>query len=229
MRQERKLEKAIQRDGAQTQSDILEELKRRYPQYTKQESNKQPAIKKRRIAVFSSLAAVAACLAIILPCALLLPNRSPHGGGSDIYYCSAEEYKVIPSKYTLAEYSKKYNGSILYFKWYETVEEPSTNSFVRISDDKILCVQESAYNPETDEVIMISVTKVGVYLDEFDIDIQNCKSKRIVTDTLVKWNKDIDYSICIFENNGYRYFLQIEAGQDENRLFALVDELLQKK
>ena len=229
MREERKLENAIQRDGEQSKSKVLEEIKRRYPQYNEQAVNKQTAIKKRRLAVFSTLATVAASLAIILPCALLLPNRNSGGGGSDIYYCSAEEYKVIESEYTLKSYNEKNNGNILFFDWYDTAEERVTSCYVRIEDEKILGMQESAYRPETDEFIELSVTKSNVFLDSLDSIIQSCVYEHNVNDFLVKWRVDVDYANCIFENAGYRYFIQIAEGQDENRLFALVEELLQNK
>ena len=228
MREERKLEKMIQRDGERTQSDILDELKRRYPQYTKRTGKKQSAVKKRRVAVLSTFAAVAACLAIILPCSLLLPNKQPTGGGSNIYYCSFEEYEKSLSESTLREYSKNNDYSILFFDWYNTAEELLTNNFVRITDKQVLCVQELAYNPVTDEILMISVTKANVYLDEFDTLIDTCKNEHTVLTKTVKWYVADDGAYCIFEHNGYRYFIKIEAGQDENRLFALVEELLVK-
>ena len=229
MRQERKLEKALQRDGEQAQSDILDELKRRYPQYTKQADSKQATVKKRRIAVFSSLAAVAACLAIILPCSIILPNRYPSNGGNQNYYCSFENYESKISEYTLCEYSAKNGSVILYFDWYENVEGLNTVDYVRKVDSEALGVQESAYNPETDEFITLSVTKSNIYLGGFDLDIQNCKNEQVLSNCLVKWHINIDYSICIFEHNGYRYFIKIDGGQDENRLFELVEDLLKNK
>ncbi len=229
MRQERKLEKAIQRDGEQSQSDILDELKRRYPQYTKQADSKQATVKKRRIAVFSSLAAVAACLAIILPCSLLLPNHQPNGGGSENYYCAIGQYEKIASEYTLREYSEIHNSNISYFDWYDTAEDCFTECFIRIKSKKTLGIQESAYNPETDEFIELSVTKSNVYLGGLESYFQSCVNEQVVFNCLVRWNVIIDYSICIFEHNGYRYFIKIDGGQDENRLFELVEDLLQNK
>lgn len=39
--EEKKLDEAIKRDGVETQSEILEELKRRYPQYAEQSPTEQ--------------------------------------------------------------------------------------------------------------------------------------------------------------------------------------------
>lgn len=42
---ENKLNKAIQQDGVNTQSKILDELKRRYPQYVAVSTNDNPAVR----------------------------------------------------------------------------------------------------------------------------------------------------------------------------------------
>ena len=231
MREERKLNKAIERDGVDTQSEILEELKRCYPQYVRQAEVKREPNKRRRIAVISSIAAVAASVAIVVPCAVLLPNKGDDGksGNNGYRYCAQGEYSKNVSDYTLGEYSKNRGGNILYFDWYEIAEDRLTYCYTSNVDNEILCVEESAFLVDSEEAINLSVTKSNVYLNKFDATLNNCKSEQYIDNHTVKWNVNEDAAVCIFEDNGYRYFIQIEPGQDENRLFELAAELLGTK
>lgn len=227
MREEQKINKALERDGINTQSEILDELKRRYPQYVKQSETKREPNKKRRVAVIATLAAVAASVAIIVPCALLLPNKGDDGKND--YYCAQGEYSEGACEYTLREYSENYcGGNILYFDWYDVAEDLITTCYIRNNDKEVLCVEECGYLVDSDELIYLSVTKSNVYLSMFDAKINECKKKQSVDDHTVKWNLNGNEVACIFEDSGYRYFIRIPQGQDENRLFELVTELLEK-
>lgn len=231
MREEQKLNKALQRDGFNTQSDILDNLKRRYPNYVEQSATKHRPNKRRHVAVICSLAAIAASVAIIVPCAILL---SPKGdGGNNVVssdrYCSRGEYSEEACEYSLREYSATCGGAILYFDWYSASEDIITTRYVGNDDKEILCVEEFAYLVEYDEMIYLSVTKSNVYLGMFDSAIEKCDSEQSVDNHIVKWNLNEDEVVGIFEDKGYRYFIRILQGQDENRLFELVAELLETK
>lgn len=231
MREEKKLNKVIMQDGIDTQSEILEELKRRYPQYVEQLDKKQAQIKKRRFAVIASLATIVACVAIVLPCAVLLPNKDNSGSNSgreNIRYCTQDEYSMHDVEFTIGEYRENNNGIFLYFDWYEFCEDRKTVCYISDSDNEVLCIEENMYNPQSDEVIQLSITKVNIYLSAFDTTIDWCKSEQLVSNHAVKWTVTEWNAICIFEDSGYRYFIQIKQGQDENRLFELVKELLEK-
>lgn len=231
MHEEYKLNKEIKQDGVDTQSEILDELKRRYPQYVKQSGNKQAPAKKRRLAVISAIAAVVACVAIIVPCAVLLPDRDngKNSGKDNIRYCTQEEYEKNYVEFTIGEYRETNNLNFLCFDWYGVGEDFSTSCYTSISDNEILCLAEQAYLPRSDEYVQLSITKANVYLSEFDSTISICINKQSVENHAVKWIVNGQDAICIFEDNGYRYFIQIELGQDENRLFELVSELLGTK
>lgn len=232
MREERKLNKAIERDGVNTQSEILEELKRCYPQYVKQSEAKREPNKKRRIAIISSIAAVAASVAIVVPCAVLLPNKGDDGKNNDnnsYRYCSQNEYSVERYQYTLREYSETRGGNILYFDWYGIAEECFTTCYTSNVDNEILCVEEYAFLVDSEEAINFSVTKSNVYLSKFDATLNSCKDEKYIDNHTVKWSVVDDEAACIFEDNGYRYFIRIDQGQDENRLFELAAELLGTK
>lgn len=232
MREERKLNKAIQKDGVDTQSGILDELKRRYPQYVAQAEPKPEPNKRRRMVAISSFAAVAASVAVIVPCAVLLPNRDNGGGDGDagnIRYCAQGEYSRNDVEYTIGEYRENNNSNFLYFDWYEYGEDCSTVCYVSNSDNEVLCLEEQVYLPESDEFVQLSITKSNIYLSEFDLTITNCQSEHTVDNHTIKWTTNARGAVCVFEDNGYRYFIQIKEGQDENRLFELVAELLDTK
>ena len=232
MREERKLNKAIKQDGIDTQSEILENLKRRYPQYVKQSDTKQTPVKKRRFAIISAIASVAVCAAIVVPCAVLLPNRNnggDNGGKDNIRYCAQGEYEKIEVQYTIGEYRENNDLSFLYFDWYKLGEDCKTFCYTSILDNELLCLAEQAYLPQSDEVVQLSITKSNVYLSEFDTTISNCDSEYTVENHTVKWSITGAEAICIFEDKEYRYFIRIVQGSDENRLFELVAELLETK
>lgn len=232
MREERKLNKAIKQDGIDTQSEILENLKHRYPQYVKQSDTKQTPVKKRRFAVISAISAVAVCAAIVVPCAVLLPNKNnggDNGGKDNIRYCTQDEYSIQDFEYTIGEYRENNNLSFLYFDWYEIGEECVTSCYTDNLDNDVLCLEERMYLPEKDEFVQLSITKSNIYLSEFDTTISNCDSEYTVENHTVKWSITGAEAICIFEDKEYRYFIRIVQGNDENRLFELVAELLETK
>ncbi len=232
MREENKLNKAIKQDGIDTQSDILEDLKRRYPQYVEQSGNKQAPVRKRRFAFISAIAATAVCAAIIVPCVTLLPNSnngSNNGGSDNIRYCTQDEYKKDDVEFTIGEYRANNNRNFLYFDWYEIGEECITSCYTSNLDNEVLCLEERVYLPEKDGFVQLSITKSNVYLSAFDSIISNCKSEQPIDNHMVKWTVNEYNALCIFEDNGYRYFIQIEQGQDENRLFWWVSKLLETK
>lgn len=226
MREEDKLYKAIKQDGIDTQSEILEELKRRYPQYVEQSNSQNVSVGKRKIAIISALATVAVCLAIVLPCVLLLPN---HDDGDNIRYCAQGEYEKSSVQYTIGEYREQSGLKFLYFDWYEQGEDCSTSFYISNSGDEVLCWEESIYLIQSNEFVQLSITKDNVYLSAFDFNIKSCDEEHVVDNHTVKWAVIGDVALSIFEDNGYRYFIQIEEGQDENRLFELVAELLETK
>ncbi|MDE7406388.1 MAG: hypothetical protein K2M89_05910 [Clostridiales bacterium] len=232
MREEHKLNKAIKQDGIDTQSEILDELKRRYPQYVEQSGNKQAPARKRIFAFISAIAAAAVCVAVIVPCAVLLPNRNngvANGGKDNIRYCKQDEYEKKYVEYTILEYRESNNRNYLYFDWYEFGEERETVCYSSNADNEVLCLEERVYLPENDEFVQLSITKSNIYLSELDTTIASCTSEQSVGNNAVKWGIKEGDALCIFEDNGYRYFIKIKQGQDENRLFELVAELLETK
>lgn len=233
MREEHKLNNAIKKDGVDTQSDILDELKHRYPQYVEQNDNTRLSVRKHKFAFISAIAAVAVCVAVIVPCAVLLPNRDNGGdnnGSINIRYCAQSEYSIAEGvEYTIGEYRKNNNRFFLYFDWYESGEDCYTGCYTSNLDNEVLCLKERIYLPQSDEMIQFAITKANVYLSAFDSDIENCKSEQSVNNHIVRWSVNDKNAVCIFEDDGYRYFIEIEYGQDENRLFELVAELLEKE
>lgn len=227
MREEKKVIEAIKQDGINTQGDILEKLKRKYPQYTERSDGKKKRSKKRKTTLIISFAALAACAAIIVPCAVLLPDKDEN---NDIItrYCTQNEYSKEKSEYTMRDHSENTGGNILYFDWYDELEDYTAYRYVDNVDNEILCFGESVFWVNFGDPIIFYVTKSNVYLSMFDNMIANCKNEQIVGDHAVKWVVNENSAQCIFEDNGNRYFITILQSQDENRLFELVGELLGK-
>ncbi|MDE5562515.1 MAG: hypothetical protein K2J01_03085 [Clostridiales bacterium] len=233
MREEDKLNKMIRQDGINTQSEILEELKRRYPQYVEHSDKKQATVRKRKFAVILAIAAAAVCVAVIVPCAVLLPNKNngtDNGGKDNNRYCTQDDYEVTEGvEYTIGEYRENSNLNFLYFDWYELGEECVTVCYTSKSDNEVLCLEERVYLPEKDEFVQLSITRSNVYLSEFATTITNCNREYVVKNHTVNWDINDSIATGIFEDNGYRYFIQVKLVQDENRLFELVAELLETK
>lgn len=231
MHEERKLNKLIKQDGIDTQSEILDELKRRYPQYVAQSDKKQSAVKKRKFAFIYALA-VAACVAIVVPCAVLLPNKndgSDNCGKANDRYCTQDEYSMYYVDYTIEEYRESNRRDFLYFDWYEFGEGLETVCYTSNEDNEVLCLEERVYLPEKDEFVQLSITKKNVYLSVHDSVFTYCDIEQEIRNHLVKWAIKEANSFCIVEDKGYRYFIQIVQGEDENRLFELVAELFETK
>ncbi len=96
-------------------------------------------------------------------------------------------------------------------------------------DNEVLCLEEQVFLLQSDEVVRFSITKSNVYLIEFATTITNSNREYIIENHTVNWDINDSLATCVFEDNGYRYFIQIEQGQDENGLFELVVELLETK
>ena len=231
MREEHKLNKAIKQNGVKTQSEILDELKYRYPQYVEQSGKSRVNVKKRKTAVIFAFAAAAVCAAIVVPCAVLLSNKNnDNNDGNEDRYCGIDDYRILYDvDYTIEEYREDNNRNFLYFDWYEFGEDCNTVSYISNSDNEVLCLEEDIYLPQTDEFVQLSITKANVYLSAFEPRFESCNKEYTVYNHMIKWSINKDRVLCIFEDSGYRYFIQIKFGQDENRLFELVAELLETK
>lgn len=232
MREESKLNKLIKQYGIDTQSEILDELKRRYPQSVGQCEKKQASVKKRRFAFIYAIAAVAACVAIVVPCAVLLPNKNDSSDNSSKVndrYCTQDEYSMGYVDYTIGEYRENNKRYFLYFDWYEFGEGRETVCYTSNVDNEVLCLEERVYLPEKDEFVQLSITKTNVYMDFLDSVFAYCNIEQDVSNHSVKWAIKEANAFCIVEDDGYRYFIQIVQGEDEKRLFELVAELLETK
>lgn len=223
MSEEKKFRKLIQNHDVENRDKILNELKAACPQYFAAEKPEKRKSSKRKIAaIFLPVGAIAACLAITLP--IVLPKKSEPQ--SNIRTFSAHDYSIIDYEQNIKEYAQANKKDILYLDWYDTADFCETKCYQENGTHAVLSLRESIVNSNTGESIELQFTESNVYIDVLNIILDNCTYQHITDSVTIKWTiSDINLN-GVFEYGDYRYFVTLERNTDENRLFELVESLI---
>lgn len=177
---------------------------------------------KRRLAIFAPLAAVACLACILIPSILFTRKPDPDSGN---YYCYASEYSFVYSDKTLKEISME-TDNILYFDWYNIGSDCITSIYTLNDTNKMICINESIFNLETEDYIDLYVSPTKYVLDIFETIIDGCVSTTTIDNIKIKYCTDTENAYCIFTYRSYTYYLTLMYNTDTQRLFSLIDELL---
>lgn len=223
MSEEKKFRKLIQNHDVENRDKILNELKAACPQYfAAEKTEKRKSSKRKFMAVFLPVGAVAACLAITLP--IVLPKKSEPQ--SNIRTFSSHDYSIKAYDQNIKEYAQANNKNILYFDWYYNADYCTTDCYEKNDTKEVLGLNENIVNGNTGESVIFQFTKTNIYIDVLNIIIDNCTYQHITDSVTIKWTiSDINLN-GVFEYGDYRYFVTLERNTDENRLFELVESLI---
>lgn len=144
-------------------------------------------------------------------------------GENKMRYCIASEYSLEETQQTLKDYSAEHEGKILFFDWYDVTTFHSSQVIVLNTTHEVICFMESLCDENSGNEVLISVTDDHTILDSLEFYESMCDSMESGTVT-VRWGSGDFDSYAMFENQGYRYFLEIK---DSNRPDLARDYALQ--
>ena len=223
MSEEKKFRKLIQNHDVENRDKILNELKAACPQYFDAEKmEKRKSSKRKFMAVFLPVGAVAACLAITLP--IVLPKKNEPQ--SNIRTFSSHEYSIKAYDQNIKEYAQANSKNILYFDWYDNADNCTTDCYSENGTQAVLGLKEYVVNGNTGEAVEIQFTDISIYIDVLNEISDICKNEYVVNSVVLKWVVDDINLNGVFEYGDYRYFVTLERNTDENRLFELVESLI---
>lgn len=223
---EDKFHKLIQTHGQKERDSILEDI---YAQMPELAPNSKP-VKKRmslrqKLFISMPIVTVGVCAAIVLPC-VLINNTPTHEIIEPTFnYVTANDYRVSNVN-NIKEYGEKNNITFEYFDWYAFADYDMANVFTKKSNDKFLAISETLFNTQTNEEIRLFITDKVNLVESLQSIINDCDQKSQIDNISILWglsNNDIN---GIIERGEYKYIVTLYSSNDENRLFELVNELL---
>ncbi len=225
---EDKFHKLIQTHGQKERDSILKDIYAQMPEL----APKSKPVKKRmslrqKLFISMPIVAVGVCAAIVLPCVLIDNNPQTSIPTTYKYVLGVDYETKTENASTIKEYNEKQGAELLYFDWYEAVEEIITVNYVRKNAKEVLSIKENAITLNGEESITLAVVK-----NNFELDVYSgysvCSGTHNIGEVTVKWYSatNNNNAMGFFEHNGYRYYITLEWSADENRLFELVNELL---
>ena len=223
MSEEKKFRKLIQNHDVENRDKILNELKAACPQYfAAEKTEKRKSSKRKFMAVFLPVGAVAACLAITLP--IVLPKKNEPE--SNIRTFSSHDYSIKEYNQNIKEYAQANNKNILYFDWYDSSDYYKTECYEENKTKEVLSLKEYIVHGDTGEAVELQFTDINTIIDVLEDLETHCIYEYVSNTVQIKWAVD-DISLNgVFEYGDYRYFVTLERNTDENRLFELVESLI---
>jgi len=145
-------------------------------------------------------------IALILTLALFDWDRP----NNTVRFYQSDEYESAISDITLKEYSQQNNFDIIYFDWYAETDDYVDRVFLLKDTNEVICFQETIYDNNTDNSIIIFVTEKNVQLDFLSIYDYLTDSYNSNVGITVQWGGDSNKVFAKFECKGYTYYLQID-------------------
>lgn len=225
MRDERKLNKIIQEQDSENRELILQRLHQAHPELDAEPQKKKSAFSWQRLVL-------AACACCLLICAVVIPSVYFTKGGKVTEpierYCSLSEYEAKEFDSNIKQYCQTANKNILYFDWYDKAYYRTTRYYIELATNETLGVYETISIEEPEYTISIKAVEKSIILEGVTDEITLCTNVSTVSNLAVKWTKKSDTIISTFEYGDYRYIVTLFYEQDENKLFDLIAELLEK-
>lgn len=226
MNERRKFDKLVRATGAEERDSLLEDIRSRCG-LARQEHKKKAFTWGRLAAVISCFVAVA-CVAIVLPCVLLRGNEDTGGENGNRYF-GIGETMTQRSQYTLKEYNELFGTDFLYLDWYGEPNDCLTDILLVMETEERVSIREGIINISTFDSIQIQLTKTNIHLDYLDELADLCEIQATVNGTRVDWSYQSEDLFAVFENGDYRYYFTLYGSNDDEHLFELLTELLEKK
>lgn len=183
-------------------------------------SNKQKLKHKIAGLVLSFVVLTIAVIAI-----LISPVRS--GPVDNFRYCNKNEYYINDTDKSVKQYAAENNKDIKYFSWFDEVSYFADKQCKLNTTDEVICLYE--------EIIDLNDAYVQYYITDNKTEIDLIKP---ITDLCVQTvflggvkinccsHSNEGSSSAWFEYSGYKYYLSVEDGPEQDYVLTLISELL---
>ncbi|MCH5155725.1 MAG: hypothetical protein J1F69_03880 [Clostridiales bacterium] len=227
MREEKKLKK-IAKDRLQPLcDDITKQLETEFPDAAV--NDKRTHVRKRRVAIWSSLASVACC-AVILLCVFLVPTSAgkPNPNNKNDWDMSGSgsagsKYSVVASDLTIKEYNLANGTDFLYLDRYAEASACSTKLYLDRQSQALIGIEETF--KIGDMQILLQSAIVPLTVDIIKDKVDKCTYSKQLDSYEIKWAV-LDTDCCgAFVYEGRQYCLTVKSSSDEQQLFELIEEL----
>ena len=144
----------------------------------------------------------------------------------EIRYCAQSEYTPNETSQTLKEYSLQKDGQILFFDWYNQMEELASFSYTLNDTAEVIAFKEEFLNTDFGYYITLSVTDKLTQVEEFEHYISLCTSSTTVQEISVIYRFNKTQGAMVWEYDGYKYYMDVIGVFSEDEMFDLLTELL---
>lgn len=221
MKEEKEFHKRIQNTGKERRKAILEDIHKEIDDDYLRAPSVPPVKTSKKRRNISIAIGVASCVVVIVLCVVFIPKRE----SDNKRYCTFVDYIRTTSDTTIAVYNQENNTNFLYFNWYNNAEYVSDTLFLDKKDGRLLCIMEEIIDGDTGQSVIISATKLNIYIDVLDTYTNLCKDAYRENEYSFLWSKNLDIYYCIFEWRDYRYYLEISDVPDLEALAGIIDSL----
>ena len=143
-------------------------------------------------------------------------------------YCTQAEYTADETTMTLKEYSLENDGKILYFDWYENLDNLESFSYSLNSTKEVIAFREELLHSDTGFFITLYVTDNHTELEELDNFKNTCLETTNVKNVEIKYAYGKSGGYSMWEYNGYRYYMESYDVPTLEYTLGLIEELLQQ-
>ncbi len=185
---------------------------------------------KKRVWSFKRIAAVCASVLVVaglsVGAGFYLSSLQTEEPQDELRYCAQSEYTPNEVTKTLKEYSLETGGKILYFDWYEQMENLYDFTFTLNTSAEIIAFKEKFLNAEYGYDIIISVTNNLTELEEFDNYKISCTTETVLHEITIKYGFNKTKGSMMWEYDGYKYYMDVMGVFSAEEMFGLLNELL---
>lgn len=229
----KKFHKLIEENTAEQKQAVYQKLQQDLalpegtPPAQKRNTVWQNLFKKPYRLIASISAAVAVCLAIVLPVTLNNSGGTPTPPPQSDRFLSGEKKYKIGLDCNLKEYAQQNGLSMLYVDWYDIADNVDTALYVNPDDhDDVYYFSEHITDGETGERVYLYVTDLFTRIDSFDRFLRLGNQVTITNGVSIHWYGNDKHSSAYFEYGDYRYFVELMYPFAEDSILEIVQSML---
>ncbi len=143
-----------------------------------------------------------------------------------IRYCAQSAYTPNETDQTLKEYSLQKDGKILFFDWYNQMEELASFSYTLNDTAEVIAFKEEFLNTDFGYYITLSVTDNLTEVEEFEHYPTTCTDETTISEIKVNYKFNKTEGSMMWEYDGYKYYMDVIGVFSEDEMFSLLTELL---
>lgn len=214
------IDSIIENQNAEQKQALFERLKPTLDISDLKPTVASSAKKKSLIASLVVACVLIVCLTITLPIVL-------KDDGSGDRYCQSSDYTEKQLDCTLKDYSTQNSLPLLNIDWYAVAEDVETYKYVNVNDfNDVIYLSEGILNGETGEMVNLSIVNINTHVKDFEFFHNYCTNEYTVKDVKIYWRVGNQFSLAMFEYQGYRYYIEIDEPNREDLIKKIVAEML---